>query len=184
MKLIISTLLAFVLINGAVAGDKPLATEKILKQAYAEAAKENKKVMVIFHASWCGWCHRMDTIMNLPQTKSLFDKNFVIRHLVVMEAKDKTHLENPGALEFMIKNNGDKQGIPFWLILDSKGTLLADSRMPAKDKNGKDILTNTGCPAQPEEVAYFTGVLHKTTNLTESELAIIAEKFILKPEKR
>jgi len=184
MKLIISALLSFVLVTGATAGDKPLTTGKILKQAYAEAAKDNKKVMVIFHASWCGWCHRMDTIMNLPETKPFFDNNFVIRHLVVMEAKDKKHLENPGAMEFMIKNNGDKQGIPFWLILDSKGTLLADSRMPSKDKNGNEVLANTGCPAQPEEVDYFIGLLKKTTPLKEAELAIIAEKFALKPVKR
>ena len=108
----------------------------------------------------------------------------MIKHLVVQEAKDKKNLENPGAEELLVKYNGDKQGIPYWLIFDVKGTLLADSRMPAKDKAGKDILTNTGCPANPDEVSYFIGLLKKTTPLKEDELSVIAEKFALKPVKR
>jgi thioredoxin-related protein len=184
MKIIISILLSIGLMTGAMAQEKPQATDKIMKKALSRAKKENKEVMVIFHASWCGWCHRMDSIMNMPETKAFFDNNFVIEHLVVQEAKDKKHLENPGAGEFMVKHNGDKQGIPFWLIFDDQGNLLADSRMPAKDKNGKDVMVNCGCPAQPEEVAYFIGLLKKTTPLNEAELAIIAEKFTMKPVKR
>ena len=184
IKILLSILLTAGLMTGAMAQEKPLATDKILKKAYAQAKKENKEVFVIFHASWCGWCHRMDSIMNMPELKAFFENNYVIRHLVVQEPKNKEHLENPGAEEFMIKNNGDKQGIPFWLILDAKGNLLADSRMPTKDKNGKEALANTGCPAQPDEVAYFTGLLKKTTPLSEAELALIAEKFTMKPVKR
>lgn len=184
MKIVFSLLLSLGLITGALAQEQVLPAAKIMDDAYALASKENKKVFVIFHASWCSWCKRMDSIMNMPELKPLFDKNFVIRHLVVQEVPNKKNLENPGAQEFMVKNNGDKQGIPFWLIFDVKGELLADSRMPAKDKAGKDILTNTGCPANPDEVAYFTGLLKKTTSLKEAELKLIAEKFAMKQAAR
>lgn len=180
MKIAISLFLSLILVTGAVAQEKAAPAKKIMKSAYAQASKENKKVMVIFHASWCGWCKRMDSIMVMPETKAFFENNFVIEHLVVQEAKDKKHLENPGAEELMIKHNGAGTGIPYWLIFDAKGNLLADSRMPSKDKNGKDILANVGCPANPDEVAYFIGLLKKTTPLKEAELNIIADKFTLK----
>lgn len=180
MKLLISVLLSFGLITGVVAQEKPQTSDKIFKDACALAKKENKKVMIIFHASWCGWCKRMDSIMNMPELKPLFEKNFVIEHMVVLESKNKKDLENPGAEEFMNKNGGKNQGIPFYLIFNAKGKFIADSRMKTKDKNGKEVLANTGCPAQPDEVAYFTGLLKKTTKLTESDLALISERFLLK----
>jgi len=73
--------------------------DAVLKEARAKAAKENKKIMVIFHASWCGWCHKMDTSLNDPSVKDFFQKNYVITHLVISESKDKKSLENPGAEE-------------------------------------------------------------------------------------
>lgn len=184
MKLVFSLLLSLGLVTGPFAYAKVLPANKIMNKAYAQAAKENKKVMVIFHASWCGWCHRMDSIMNMPETKPFFDKNFVIKHLVVMEAKDKKNLENPGAREMMTKYNGAGTGIPYWLIFDAKGNLLADSRMPSKDKSGKAILANVGCPAQPDEVSYFISLLKKTTSLKEADLAMISEKFTMKQVAR
>ncbi|MCX6225058.1 MAG: thioredoxin family protein [Bacteroidia bacterium] len=178
MKVVFSLLLSLGLITGAFAQEQVLPAAKIMDDAYALASKENKKVFVIFHASWCSWCKRMDSIMNMPELKPLFDKNFVIKHLVVQEVPNKKNLENPGAQEFMVKHNGDKQGIPFWLIFNAKGKLLGDSRMPATDKKtGKKIKANTGCPADPGEVDYFVKLLKKTTSLTDTELAIIAKKF-------
>ena len=185
MKVLFSLLLSLGLVTGALAQETVLPASKIMDEAYAQASKENKKVMVIFHASWCGWCKRMDSIMNMPETKAFFTNNFVIRHLVVLEVEKKKNLENPGAAEMMKKYNGAGTGIPYWLIFNAKGKLLADSRMPGTDKKtGKKIKANVGCPAQPDEVDYFISLLKKTTSLKEAELAVIAEKFTMKPVKR
>jgi thioredoxin-related protein len=181
MRPLISIFLSLVLASGALAQEKPLPSSKIMKQAFKEASKEKKDVIVIFHASWCGWCKRMDSIMNMPELKYMFDRNYVIRHLVVLESKDKKNLENPGAAEMMEKYNGKGSGIPFWLIFDAKGNLLADSRMPTVNKKtGKEELANTGCPAQPDEVEFFKGVIRKTSNLNDEQLSLIADKFLLK----
>ena len=75
------------------------AADAVLNEARAKAGKENKNVMVIFHASWCGWCHKMDTSLKDPSVKDFFQKNYVITHLVISESKDKKNLENPGAEE-------------------------------------------------------------------------------------
>ncbi|MCB0741505.1 MAG: thioredoxin family protein [Chitinophagaceae bacterium] len=152
------------------------SAQQILDEAYAVAKKENKKVFIIFHASWCGWCHRMDTSMNDPSCKKFFDDNFVVRHLTVDEAKDKMYLENPGANAFRTKYHGDNQGIPFWLIFDQDGKLLADSKI-RKPGEGPAEGSNAGCPASEEEVNFFVNILSRTTPLQKSELAIIAKRF-------
>ncbi|MFH0760351.1 MAG: thioredoxin family protein [Bacteroidota bacterium] len=181
LKSLFLLLAGLVLVSGIQAKVTPPPAKKIMKVACRKAAAENKNVCIIFHASWCGWCHRMDSIMNMPECKPLFDANWVTDHMVVQEHKPELKkLENPGGQEFMDKYNGQNQGIPFWLVFNPKGELLADSRMPAKDKTGKDILTNTGCPAQPDEVAYFVTVLKKTTKLTQPEIDLIADRFLLK----
>lgn len=168
--------LLFVL-GSAVAQQAPPSADEVLKEAYKTAAKEKKNVFVIFHASWCGWCHKMDEAMNDPSIKAFFDANYVVRHLVVLEAKDKKDLENPGAMELLSKYNGKDQGIPFWLVFDKKGKLLADSQIRPDgvglDKPGN----NAGCPATADEVAFFISVLKKTSGLKEAELAAIEKRF-------
>lgn len=168
--------LLFISITSAFAQKAPLSAEEIMKDAFASAKNQNKKVLVMFHASWCGWCHKMDTSLNDVSVKKFFDDNFVIRHLVVFESKGKSNLENPGALEMITKYEGKDQGIPFWLIFDKDENFLADSRMK-QTVNGVEKLQNTGCPASKAEVDYFIEVLKKTTYLKEDELEKIRIRF-------
>jgi len=154
----------------------PASAEEIMKEAFVTAQKQDKKLLIIFHASWCGWCHKMDTSLNDVSVKKFFNDNFVIRHLVVFESKGKKNLENPGALEMITKYNGKEEGIPFWVIFDKDEKFLADSRMTAT-VNGVEKLQNTGCPATEKEVDYFIQVLKKTTSLKEEQLEKIKIRF-------
>lgn len=147
----------------------PEPASVVLQSAYEVAAKENKKVFLIFHATWCGWCHKMDTAMNDISCKKLFTDNYVIRHLDVMETGAKKSVENPGAMEMLKEFKGDQGGIPFWLVLDKNGKVLADSNL----KLGQ----NTGCPATKEEVDYFITVLQKTSSLSSEQLLTIRKRF-------
>src|SRR5690349_3310427 len=85
--------------------------DAVLQTAYAKATKEGKAVLLIFHASWCGWCRKMDASLQDPAVKSLFDKTYVIAHLTVYESPGKKALENPGALDFLTQNGGADKGI-------------------------------------------------------------------------
>lgn len=154
----------------------PLSADAVMAEASAVAKAENKKIFVMFHASWCGWCHKMDAAMSEPAMKKFFDDNFVIRHLVVLESEGKKDLENPGAIDMMKKYHGDKSGIPYWLVFDAEGNLLADSKVRAEGE-GPEKGSNVGCPASEKEVAYFIEVLKKTTKLKEADLALIAARF-------
>ena len=154
----------------------PLSADAILKEACQQAARENKNVFVMFHASWCGWCHKMDNSMNDASCKKFFDNNYVITHFVVEETTDKKNLETPGAAELKVKYNGDGQGLPFWLVIDKDGKLLADSKM-RKEGEGADKGSNAGCPATEEEVAFFLSVIQKTSSPDRAQLEIIRKRF-------
>ena len=117
----------------------------------------------------------MDSAMNAPGIKSFFDKNFIITHLTVDESKDKKNLENAGANEMRTAWHGDNQGIPYWVILDKDGRVLADSRII--DANGKPG-NSVGCPAQPEEVDYFLSVLSQTSTPSLHEMELIKQRFL------
>jgi len=184
IKSILTITLAIIISNFSFAQEKTETTQQIFAKSLEQAKQENKNVFIIFRASWCSNCKKMDASMNAPSTKKLFNENYVIKHLVVLESKNKKHLENAGSEDFLKKYGGDRQGVPFWLIFDSNGNLLADSKMV---KNGfvlKEKGGNIGCPASDDEVAAFIYKLKETSNLSDKELAIIAKQFKLNNSTR
>lgn len=170
MKLKMLMICLFVLgtVSNSVAQEK---ASVVLEKAMAQAKKEKKNVFVMYHASWCSWCKKMEANMQNEAIKPFFDKNYVTTFLTVQERKDKS-LENPGADEILKKYKADNSGIPFWQIYDANGKLLADSF----DLKGQ----NLGCPATKEEVAEFTDKLKKTSSLTEKQRKKIEDVFVLK----
>jgi len=145
------------------------SADEVLKTAYQQAAKENKKVFLIFHASWCGWCRKMDSSIHDPSVESYFDKSYVLTHLTVLERGAKEVLENPGAEEFLAAHDGKDKGLPFWIILDKNGNTLGDSQV----KPG----VNTGCPATKEEVAHLIKILEKTSTINEGDKLAVEKIF-------
>jgi hypothetical protein len=63
------------------------------------------------------------------------------------------------------------------MIFNKKGVLLADAFIRPEgvglDKPG----TNMGCPAAPEEVAVFVGVLKNTSKINGPEIQAVTERF-------
>jgi thioredoxin-related protein len=171
---VVALILGSILVN---AQEKVSAASDLLATANKQAALENKNVILIFHASWCGWCHKMDSSMNDRTCKKFFDDNYVTVHLTVDESAKNKNLENPGANEIRKQFHGDSAGLPFWLILDKNGNLLADSYMRKPGVPLNVAGENIGCPASEAEVAAFIQMLKKSSRITDSELAIIATRF-------
>lgn len=168
---------SFFIFGNVHAQQKPFPANEILEKALRQASIENKNVLIIFHASWCGWCHKMDSSINDKSCKKFFDDNYVIRHLVVDETRDKKNLENPGANELRVKYHGNDEGIPFWLVFDKDGRLLADSQIRPAGADPDTKGENVGCPAAENEVVYFLDVLKKTSHINVEEEAIIQQRF-------
>ena len=146
------------------------ATE-ILTKAQNQAKVENKNVFLIFHASWCGWCKKMEKNMDDPLVKSYFDANYVKTFMTVQERAEKKNLETPGGDAVNEKLGGKDQGLPFWVILDSEGKVLENSRV-----NGENI----GGPASEDEVNNLIAKLETTSKNEKVNPEKIKEVFILK----
>lgn len=144
---------------------------EIMNKAYEQAKIENKNVFLIFHASWCGWCKKMEKNMEDPLVKEYFDANYVKTFVTVEERGEKANLNTPGGAELVEKLGGQKQGLPYWVILDEKGNVLKDSRI-----NGE----NVGGPASAEEVDYLISTLEPTSKNQKIDAEKIKEVFILK----
>jgi thiol-disulfide isomerase/thioredoxin len=152
-------LLCLTLVLGAAfaTADTPPPARTVVANAVEQAKKENKAVMVIFHASWCGWCKRLDAWMAKPDVKSFFDKEFVVVHLTVLENDPKQKVnENAGGVDMMEAWKGKDAGLPFTVMLDGEGKMVANSNT---EKDG--TAGNIGCPWKAEEQDWFFGMIQK-----------------------
>ena len=177
MKTFLTIALTFILGYSALAQNALPSTETILKETYAKAGKENKKVILIFHASWCSWCRKMEASIADPVCNKFFDDNYVVAYVDVLEQGDKKSLENPGSLDLLKKYKAEEAGLPFWLILDAKGNTLADCQIRPDGASINTPGENMGCPTTEKEVDYFVKLLRSTSKLGDSELAVIKTRF-------
>jgi thioredoxin-related protein len=60
LKNIFTVALTILIFNFSSAQEKPQSADEILKTTFEQAKLENKNVIIMFHASWCGWCKKMD----------------------------------------------------------------------------------------------------------------------------
>jgi len=153
--------------------ESPKPATEVMANAQAVAKKDGKNVMVIFHASWCGWCKKMDAFMAKPEFKSAFEADYVIVHLTVMESKDKKADENPGGMDYLTKLGGDKGGIPFFAMVDPTGKVIMNSNAKMGDK-----LQNIGHPVKKEEVAHFMAMLDKSAKRMSAAKKAEIKKFL------
>ena len=169
MNKIIKTIIICFFVGFLNGQDTILSKDEVMNVAYTKAEQEDKNVFLMFDASWCGWCKRMDKNMKNNACKIFFDDNYVTVHLAIKESKENKHLENPGAPDFYDSLKEGTSGIPFWVIFDSKGNVLENSL----DSNNNNI----GSPVTKDEVQAFVSILKGTSKLNDKELSIITEVF-------
>jgi thioredoxin-related protein len=152
--------------------EKPDSAQNIIKAAITEARSVNKNVLLIFHATWCGWCKRLEAAFENPEIKSIIEKHFVIAKLDVEERGEKiqTH-ENPGGQQILTDLGGRDAGLPFLVFLNKKGVLLVNSNVMPEGKN-------IGYPGSKDEIAAFLELLKKAApQLTQRQRTTISRYF-------
>ena len=172
--------LAIILLPFSLVGQtvKPDSAQTIVKAALMEAQSSKINVLLIFHATWCGWCKRLEKALNDTIIKSLIDKNYIVTLLDVQERGDKiqTH-ENPGGQNLMSEFRGNHAGLPFIVFLDENGKMIANSNvMPQKQ--------NIGYPVSKEEITAFVNLLKETApHMTGKQRDVIQNYFELHAPK-
>ncbi len=136
----------------------PAPTPTVLSLAESQAKASGKNVLVIFHASWCGWCKRLEAFMSDPKFKQVFSDNFVTAKLTVLEDDKHKLMENTGGLEEMDQLGGRDAGLPLFAILDPSGNMIINSVRPAA---GADKGGNTGFPSEAQEITHFLTMMQK-----------------------
>ncbi len=97
--------------------DESADGSKQIAEALATAAKEHKRVLLMFGANWCGWCHKLHTLFETDQNISdVLKANFV----VVMIDVNKGHNSAVDASY----GNPTQHGLPVIVILDADGKQL------------------------------------------------------------
>jgi len=178
-KLVIAIVLVMFTVSLSAQDWKPQPADKILKTSLQQAKAGKKNVMVIFHASWCSWCKRLDKAMQSPELKKIFNDNWVVTHIDVQERKGKIDsLENPGGQDMMKKFGGEKSGLPFCVFLDKSGKMIGNTNVMPDN-------SNIGYPGSKEEIALFTDLLKRTTKkMSDEQLAEIIDYFIKNAPKQ
>ena len=89
-----------------------------IKEAVAEAAKQHKRVILVFGGNWCYDCHVLDSAFHQPDVQPLLEKNFEVVHVDIGDDGKK----NADLVEqYQIPLD---KGVPAVAVLDSNGKLL------------------------------------------------------------
>jgi thioredoxin-related protein len=157
---------------------KPDSAQTILKAAVIKAQSSKLNVLLIFHATWCGWCKRLERAINDTAVKPLIDENYIVTMLDVKDRGDKIQTyENPGGQNIMSEFGGNNAGLPFIVFLNGKGTMIANSNVMPKNQN-------IGYPGSKEEISAFVKLLQKTApHMTSKECEVIQNYFELHAPK-
>src|SRR6266853_1203265 len=92
MKISISAVIIFLIAHSATGGDKQELKWKAFNAGFAEAKKNNKKVMVDVYTDWCGWCKRLD--------KDTYSNGKVIDYLSHEYVVVKLNAESKDSIKF------------------------------------------------------------------------------------
>ena len=178
MKKIIFVVLILILQITQIQAQTPAPAKESISKALEQAKKEKKKVFLMYHASWCSWCKKMDKAMEDASCKAIFDKNFVIIHLTVQEMGQNKKLENKGAEELLTQHNGANEGLPFWVFLDETGKVIENAKL-RKSGESLDKGQNIGCPSEKNEVEAFIEKLQLVGDFSKDDIRVIRKRFLL-----
>jgi len=121
----------------------------------ALATAENKRLLIVFWASWCSWCRLLDRTLEEPASTRVLGSRFRILHVRVLERREEMRaLEWAGVNDVFASYTGGnaRMGLPFMVFLDADGGMVTNSAAPL---NG----TNMGFPVTPEELDGFEAMV-------------------------
>ena len=105
-----------------------------IASALEKANNEGKRVLIVWGANWCGWCHHLEEQCNTdPKIKTLLKNHYISIHLDLGHRDKHMDLAREYGLDF------DNLYIPHMSVLDRKGKsageqLPGDLSVPSGDR--------------------------------------------------
>jgi len=88
--------------------------------ALAEAKTQDKHVLIVWGANWCGWCHRLEGVMqNDPSVRELLEDDYILVHIDLGHRTKHMDLAREYGCDF------DAQAIAHSTILNQDGEAIA-----------------------------------------------------------
>ena len=117
----------------------PADAKRVLAEALSRASSDDKRVLLTFGAPWCGWCHELHNWLAQPEIAAILDRDFIVAQVDIDRMAS--------GKEVMRTYRADPSGgIPWYVMLDSRGKALATADGPKG---------NIGYPYKPEEIDHF-----------------------------
>jgi thiol-disulfide isomerase/thioredoxin len=122
--------------------------QREIAHTIAAAAKENKRVLLVFGASWCGDCYALDYGFHQPRIEPLLNSNFKVVHVDVGRYDKNLDLAKKYHVDL-------EKGIPSLAVLSPQGGVLyatADFER-ARVMTEEDVISflNTWKPPAPAQ---------------------------------
>lgn len=124
---------------------------KVMADALARAASEDKRVFFHFGSPTCGWCHRLEAFLARPDMAPIFARDFVDAKIDVARMDDADAVREKYA-------PGPERGVPWIAFLDAEGKTLVTSDGPKG---------NIGYPVTADEIGHFVVMLRKVARKIE-----------------
>jgi hypothetical protein len=86
-----------------------------IREATAAAAKQNKRILLVFGGNWCSDCHVLDNAFHRPRIAPLLDASFIVVHVDVGEYTKNLDLAQKYRIDL-------KKGVPAIAVLNSNGS--------------------------------------------------------------
>lgn len=148
----------------------------LLTRAKAKAKGEKKSVFVVIGATWCQPCHELEERFAKAPIKDLLRPSYEVVRLKILPRKGRPDEVNPGALELYHKwSDNTNPGVPFYVVLDMKGKVLATSQVAMDDGSKVNLPGVTG-----EAGDHLLGVLRKTARQTPKPALDTYERWLQK----
>ncbi|MBI5444398.1 MAG: thioredoxin family protein [Deltaproteobacteria bacterium] len=164
--------LGWMLVAGCSVLAGPPPAESVLAAAARDGKSGKRSILVIFHASWCGWCRKLEAVLSVPSVEEILERHYETASLTVQERGEKEALENAGAEELLASIAGKDAGLPFTVVLDRK------TRRAIATSNLAGPGTNIGFPSKTDELDAFIAMLRKgAPRMTAAEAETIRAAF-------
>jgi len=158
---------------GAAGGAEAASKERenvdtVIASERSAADAVHKGLLLVFFASWCGWCRLMDEFLEETRTQLVIGARFRTLHVRVLETESRYRGQQfEGADAAFRHYAGENMGLPFLVFMNASGQVLTTTRSGITGDN-------IGFPGTPVEYAWFERMLAQAApDAAESDRAAL-----------